>query len=177
MIVYPIGNSGQSVVLNELVVRHLARHRQLRCRRLEAGGQLFARFDGSEIVIVEATGPRRRDRRSRTSYVPDRRAEQKEIEERHGRGLHFVGDWHTHPEARPTPSETDVRNIADCFKRSTHALNGFILIVVGRANAPGGLHVSLYDGVNRLVLWPARCENSANLPAVQPNTQIVSGRW
>ena len=154
MIVYPIGVSGQFLVLTEEVIRHFGRHRQLRWRLREAGGQLFARFDGSQILVVEATGPRRTDRRTRTSFVPDRRAEQKEISERHTRGLHFIGDWHTHPETIASPSETDFRNIAECFARSTHTLNGFVLIVVGRANSPDGLNVSVYDRGSRSRLWP-----------------------
>src|ERR1700746_2655671 len=35
--------------------------------------------------------------RTRTSYVSHRPPEQREIEERHRRKFHFVGDWQTHP--------------------------------------------------------------------------------
>lgn len=35
--------------------------------------------------------------RTRTSYAPLRPSEQTEIEERHRRNFHFVGDWHTYP--------------------------------------------------------------------------------
>jgi hypothetical protein len=60
---------------------------------------------------VEATGPRRTDRRTRTSSVPDRRAEQREIDDRFRRGLHFLGDWHTHPKNIPHPSGPDVASL------------------------------------------------------------------
>lgn len=155
LILYPIGSSGQTLVLSDVVIAHFDRHRQRRWRQREAGGQLFARFDGPQILVEEATGPRRGDLRTRTSYVPDRRAEQQEIFSRHEQGLHYVGDWHSHPEMFPVPSDCDVRSIGDCVAQSTHTLNAFVLIVVGRADLPAGLHVSLHNGRQTLVLQPA----------------------
>ena len=148
MIRYPIGTSGQSIVLATNVLRHFSKHAQTKWWRSEAGGQLFARFQGKIIRIEEATGPRRGDRRSRTAYHPDKRAEKEEIAEQHRVGLHYVGDWHTHPEAKPTPSPTDLDSIAECVRSSTHNLNGFILIVVGTKKLPDGLHVLIHDGTS-----------------------------
>jgi len=153
MIAYSIGESGQILLLGDAVLMHFLRHRQLRSRQREAGGQLFARFEGSNIIVAEATGPRASDRRTRLSYVPNRRAEQAEIVVRRSEGLHFIGDWHTHPEAVPSPSETDIRSILDCFSRSTHTLNAFVLIVVGQADPPDGLQVSVCNGTGRAILF------------------------
>jgi integrative and conjugative element protein (TIGR02256 family) len=147
VIEYPIGVSGQTLIVSDGVLQHFRKHRQRRWWHSEAGGQLFARFDGSGIIVEEETGPRRTDRRSRTSYVPDRKAEQAEIIERQARGLHFVGDWHTHAEAQPHPSRRDLSSIAECVVQSTHGLNGFLLAVVGTADPPIGLHVSIHDGI------------------------------
>lgn len=121
-------------------------------RQREAGGQLFARFDGFRIIVEEATGPRRSDRRTRTSYVPSRLAEQREINSRYERGLHYIGDWHTHPEKIPSPSLIDMRSIDDCVAKSEHSLNGFILIVVGTVEPPDGFHTALHDGVQNIEL-------------------------
>lgn len=154
VIEYPIGDSGQIVILTNEVVDHFRRHRQLRWNQKEAGGQLFACFDGPRILVVEATGPRDGDRRTRTSYVPDRRAEQAEIADRHSHGLHYVGDWHTHPEVIPAPSRLDVNSISECFMKSTHVLNGFILVIVGTLNSDNGLYVSIYDNIGDHQLKP-----------------------
>ena len=143
---YAIGTSGQSLVFEDAVIEHLKAHRQRRWLQPEAGGQLFARFDGNDAVVVEATGPRPTDRRSPMSYGPDRCAEREEIAERHSRGLHFIGDWHTHPERRPAPSSPDCWSIGDCVRRSSHSLNGFVIVVVGTANPPDGLYVAIHDG-------------------------------
>jgi integrative and conjugative element protein (TIGR02256 family) len=158
MIVYPIGTSGQKVVLADSVVEHLRRNRQLKRGQPEAGGQLFARIEGAEIVVVEATGPRRTDRRTRTTYLPDRNAEQAEIIERHARGLHFVGDWHTHPDARPQPSHRDLESMTECFANSAHCLKGFLLLIAGQADPPGGFSLTIHDGSTYYVLAASQDE-------------------
>lgn len=146
MIVFDLGASGQRLILEASVVRHLKAHRQLTPRHREAGGQLFATFSNNSIIIKEATGPRRSDHRTRTSYRPDRKAEQQEILERHRRGLHYVGDWHTHPSPRPTPSDLDYQSIQASVRQSAHQLGGFVLIVAGTLRAPAGFHVSVNNG-------------------------------
>ncbi len=152
LIVYPIGSSDQTIILSDTVVGHLKRYRQMHNRQREAGGQLFARFDRIRIIVEEATGPRRSDRRTRISYTPSRFAERREINSRYKRGLHYIGDWHTHPERIPSPSIIDIRSIGDCVTKSEHSLNGFILIVVGPAEPPDGFHTSLHDGVQNIEL-------------------------
>lgn len=153
--IYPIGTSGSHLILTEPVLAHLAAHRQRRFWQSEAGGQLFARLDGPDVVIVEATGPRPGDRRGRSFYRPDKAAEQLEIDLRFQDGLHFVGDWHTHPQAYPEPSGSDLASIADAVRRSRHDLNGFVLLVVGTLDLPEGLHVSVHDGERGYRLSPS----------------------
>jgi integrative and conjugative element protein (TIGR02256 family) len=149
---YSIGQSGQLLVISDKVVKHFGRHRQRRVYQSEAGGQLFARFDGAEVILEQATGPRATDQRGRTYYHPDRRAEQREIEQMYGLGFHFIGDWHTHASALPEPSGTDLRSIRESFRKSYHRLNGFILIIVGTAKGVRGLRVSVVDGENDYIL-------------------------
>jgi integrative and conjugative element protein (TIGR02256 family) len=145
VITYPIGASGQLLRLSDNVIAHFERHRQTKFWQREAGGLLFAKFDLPLIAIEEATGPRRTDRRTRYSYAPDVDAERKEIEQRFRDDLHFVGCWHTHPEDLPTPSPLDIRNTSDCVRRSKHALNGFVMAIIGRTALPAGLFLSICD--------------------------------
>jgi integrative and conjugative element protein (TIGR02256 family) len=139
---------GANLVLSDPVVEHFALYQQVRHNQTEAGGQLFARLTRYEIFVEEATGPRPTDRRGRTHYTPDRQAERKEIRERFDLGLHYVGDWHTHPENVPVPSPIDRFTISDCSRRSTHKLAGFLLIVVGNGSFPECLHISLHEGAS-----------------------------
>ena len=145
MICFDIGVSGQIAAFSEGVLDHFDRHRQTRFWQREAGGLLFARLALPLIEVCAVTGPRRTDRRTRYSYWPDEKAEHREIGEMFSRDLHFVGCWHTHPEDIAFPSHIDVRNISDCVRRSKHALNGFIMVIVGRESLPGSLFVSVCD--------------------------------
>lgn len=166
MISYPIGRSGHTISFSEGVIAHFALHQQKRWWNAESGGQLFARIERGLILVVEATGPRHSDRRSRFRYSPDRQAEQREIEERFPQGLHFIGDWHTHPEDCPSPSPLDLTTTADGVSKSLHSLNAFVLAIVGRSNFPNGLNVSLHDGYGHYVLEPATSKPEfLNLPA------------
>ena len=161
MLHYPIGTSGQTLILASKVLDHFDRHRQRKWRQPEAGGQLFASFDGAEILVEEVTGPRPGDRRSRTGYHADRAAEQREIDANYRRGLHYIGDWHTHPTPFPIPSGTDLKTISESVMMSSHSLNGFVLIIVGTNPSPAGIYVLLHNGREGLRLEPERGEELA----------------
>jgi len=150
---FDIGQSSQRLVLSRPVLRHFQKYQQKRASLPEAGGQLFARLSAlPEVIIDHATGPRRSDFRTRTIYVPDRLAEQPEIDYWHRKGLHYVGDWHTHPEPIPHPSRDDTESIRESFVKSKHTLHGFLLIIVGTAPFPNGLYVSLNNANSELLL-------------------------
>lgn len=155
VIEYPIGQSKQVLRFTDPVLRHFEQHRQVRFWQREAGGQLFARLQPGLLIVEEATGPRPTDRRTRTSYVADRVVEQREINERHASGLHYIGDWHTHPERVPVPSPRDVASMVDCFTKSTHALHAFVLVIIGKLEFPTSIHVSLHDGHDQHTLTVA----------------------
>lgn len=146
MLEYKLSDESNLVISDE-VIAHLLKHRQLRIWSREAGGQLFATFDGPDVTVRKVTGPRRTDRRGRRHYEPDRAAENAEIKKMHTDGLHFIGDWHTHPEGRPKPSALDIESLGECVRRSSHQLKAFFLIVVGRNAPPEGFHISCHDGL------------------------------
>lgn len=149
---FPVGQSGQVLVFGKRALNHITRFRQSSEEDLEAGGQLFARFEDQVVTIIKATGPRRTDIRTRTTYIPNRVAEQREIIRHFRRGLHYVGDWHTHPQDFPKPSDSDLESIKECFLKSVHHLNAFVLVIVGIAALPQGIHVSLNNRTNSLHL-------------------------
>jgi len=153
MIVYHNGAKKCLLLADEVLV-HFNRYRQTGNRK-EAGGQLFATFDGITTHVECATGPRRSDRRGRGFFFPNRRAERREIRHRFKSGLHYVGDWHTHTEYRPTPSSTDVDSFREMFCKSKHILVSFVIIIVGLDHGPEGLYVGLCNGQQMVRLRPA----------------------
>jgi integrative and conjugative element protein (TIGR02256 family) len=134
-----------SVRVGPQVLATFDAHRQRRFYQREAGGQLFARVRNNDWEIVSATGPRSRDRRGRFSFRPHRGSEQEEIFEQHALGFDYIGDWHTHPEDRPSPSADDLTSITELVRRSTHHLPGFLLVIVGRRSFPEGLWASFHS--------------------------------
>lgn len=148
----PIGTSGQELVYEPDVLRHFSRNRQCGSASTEAGGQLFAKFEGNSIRIVVATGPRRSDKRTNVSFVPNRALENVEIRNMFRRGLHYIGDWRTHPEKHPRPSAIDIASMRDCFKKSTHGLNFFVLSIVGNDASRLCLSTSLCSQDDCIVL-------------------------
>jgi integrative and conjugative element protein (TIGR02256 family) len=134
------------VVLTSECLDDLARHRQGTWLSLENGGQLFARISGAKMTVERISVTRGRSRRTRFGFLPDRAAEQADIDAMFAAGLHYVGDWHTHPEPTPTPSGSDEAKLTDIFRRSTHHLSFMLLVIVGQAEFPSGLYVGAVNG-------------------------------
>lgn len=108
----------------------------------EAGGQLFGTFTyGQSVRVSVATGPSRGSLRSRFSFRPNRSAEKREIESFHQRGLHYLGDWHSHPESRPSPSRCDENKMMQIYGASRHDLNCVLMVIVGTSTFPDALWV------------------------------------
>lgn len=127
------------------VLSKIAHYRQTQVRAPESGGMLFARIEAGCVRIVHATEPNGEDKRSRFSFTPALKRQQAVIESQFKAGLHFVGEWHTHPEPSPTPSGLDLNSMNECFRKSTHQLKGLVMLIVGTSTAPDGLWVSLHD--------------------------------
>lgn len=141
---YEIGDSQRLVFASE-VLQVFARFRQDGCWKREAGGQLFAELSKNMATVQLATTPNSKDFRSRFQFIPLLKMQQQQIDEQFTNGLHFVGDWHTHPQEIPKMSATDRQSMSECFAKSTHNLNSFVMVIVGTASFPKGLSVSLHN--------------------------------
>lgn len=124
----------------------LAEHRQTKRWSTEAGGQLFGTIAPGLISVATATGPSPSDWRRRFGFRPSRRREQEDIDRLFSLGLHFLGNWHTHPDLQPSPSSLDLQSISDEFSKSEHQLPFFILLIVGMELDPRFWWVSSHCG-------------------------------
>lgn len=147
-IVIDLVDVGQKIVLTAPVLDHLKNHRQLEITCLEAGGQLFARLVGTTVIVEIATGPRKTDRRGRYWFIPSRFLERREIRKLFKRGYHYVGDWHSHPEPRPQPSQTDIDSMCEMYNLSRHKLSSFLMVIVGTDPGRKGMFVALCNGTS-----------------------------
>ena len=141
--------AAQSIVLEANALRVLVCARQLAKHDKETGGILLARISKSEVKIVEATRAERRASISRILFKPSLIRKRRIVNEAFEAGLHFVGEWHTHPERDPTPSNMDIDSMKDSFRRSRHELNRFIMVIVGNREEKLSLSITLHseDGI------------------------------
>lgn len=137
------------VVISPAALETMLSFRQKKFFSREAGGQLFAAISSGTWTIEAATGPRATDKRGRYHFRPDRREEQKEIDSFYQKGLEFVGDWHTHPQDRPHPSNSDLWSIANLISNTTHRIPGLLMCIIGRNDPPDGIWLSFHAYENR----------------------------
>jgi integrative and conjugative element protein (TIGR02256 family) len=98
--------------IDRIVLEGLLSFIQNRPWKREAGGVLLGRRISStrDAVADEITKPMRRDRRTRYSFKRQDPGHQKRIDaiwKHSGHTGGYLGEWHTHPEPRPTPSNID----------------------------------------------------------------------
>lgn len=142
-ICYRVPGNSQLLVIEAKPRKQFMRYRQLDGRHKEAGGQLFACIKNGKLHIVVATQPSRFDIRTRFGFKPNRGMERRTINQMYAKGLHFIGDWHTHPEPLAQPSLIDIENIKNIFTQSVHQLGGMLMVIVGTDSALEGMYVGL----------------------------------
>lgn len=85
-------------------------YRQTGFLAMEAGGILLGYRRGPHIEVVEATSPMALDVRRRHSFErkdPGHQAFSDIHWEVSGGTMNYLGEWHTHPEVKPSPSHLD----------------------------------------------------------------------
>lgn len=105
-------------------------------RKPEAGGVLIGRYirDSREIVIDEVTVPMAGDCRRRFSFWRSRQPHQQALDQswlESGGTSTYLGEWHTHPENIPIPSDTDIKNWQDRLKKDIFSGDILFFIIVG----------------------------------------------
>ncbi|GAX38908.1 hypothetical protein NIES3585_49600 [Nodularia sp. NIES-3585] len=106
-----------------------------RCKP-EAGGVLIGRFirDSADIVIDEVTVPMSGDRKRRFNFWRSRQPHQQVLDKswlESGGTSTYLGEWHTHPENIPVPSDTDIKNWQDRLKKDIFNGDTLFFIIIG----------------------------------------------
>jgi len=121
-------------LLPQLVLETLYAHAQRGPRQTEAGGELFSPDPGSAgIVVTAATGPSRKDKRSRWAFDPDIEEAGRNREQAFQKGLHAVGLWHTHPEPQPHPSLLDRKTTLQYLRGFGGDRQRYLLVTIGNS--------------------------------------------
>lgn len=131
----------QTLWIGSPALQHMNRHLQSTPWATEAGGQLFGTINAEQVCVTEVSGPYAGDERSRYRYRSNPAAAQRAIEERHKRGLLYLGEWHTHPEDSPSASSLDDDAMRRLISSSQLNSDALLLMIVGRARGAAGLAV------------------------------------
>lgn len=102
----------------------------------EAGGLLLGRYirDGWDIVVDRVTVPMPGDRRTRFGFFRAADAHNRvlhEAWESSGGTCCWLGDWHTHAEPDPTPSQVDLDNWR-AMRADAHHGSAVFAVIVGQ---------------------------------------------
>ena len=104
------------------VIQTFWKHRQRKPCQPESGGVLLGRRRGKHFEVVHATSPFPRDTQSRTRFVRECYGHQNvatALWMESGSEVGYVGEWHTHPQTKPRPSDTDCREWLLLIARQT----------------------------------------------------------
>ncbi|MDD5267593.1 MAG: Mov34/MPN/PAD-1 family protein [Methylococcales bacterium] len=125
------------VLFVDNVLQHMYQHAQTRFWQREAGGQLFSTAPHeSSVVVSVASGPHSRDAQSRHHFAPDLPLATRDREIQFNLGKHAVGLWHTHPEAKPAPSNQDYNTTQEYLEAFHGMMDGFLLVILGNSGNP-----------------------------------------
>lgn len=128
-------NRKQRLIIVERAVEQMKAFSQRRFWHSEAGGVLLGRhlLDSDDIVIDEVTTPQDTDRRSRFNFFRSKKHEMlaRERWQEQQRTLAYIGLWHTHPEADPTPSSVDRNDWKQAVSQDTFEGERLFFPIVG----------------------------------------------
>lgn len=129
---------GQLLKLDASVVATLLAYRQRRSSDTEAGGTLLGRWiRGSYDVVADAcTRPTKDDKRTRTSFFRSARPHQDQVDAAMGASggtCGYIGEWHTHPEGDPTPSNVDTADWSRRLRKDRVDVDYVFFVIVGTA--------------------------------------------
>jgi len=113
-------STGVIVAIHASVLSNIRKYSLPAERSTEAGGIFIGAYRSRHIEIVRCTVPMANDIRRRFSF--DRADYQHQADalaawRESGHTLTFVGEWHSHPEAVPSPSGLDRRTWTKVMKR------------------------------------------------------------
>lgn len=126
---------GRRVTIAPSARAALERYRQTGEAR-EAGGVLLGRVitESGDIVVDEATEPTPQDVRRRFAFLRKKQPTQRFVDQawaNSGGTRIYLGEWHSHPEERPTPSGKDIVNWHVIVRDATYEQEGLLFVIVG----------------------------------------------
>ena len=129
--------NGGVVEITDRALASMQRHVQNNSEDAEAGGVLLGRLVActQDVVIDEVTEPVAEDRRGRFFFWRSKPAAQRRVDDvwAASRGTrNYLGEWHTHPEDAPFPSQVDQSDWAKIVRSARYEQDFLLFVIVGR---------------------------------------------
>ncbi len=132
---------GGFLVLPVKILNKMRNHAQISTNKFEAGGlilgalrqkkegEFFSLSSPPHIEITDVSEPSLKDIRTRFSFVRKDRHHREVVKKAKissNNNIDYLGEWHTHPEANPTPSSVDIFH----WKRNLKGRHA-VLVIIG----------------------------------------------
>lgn len=132
---FVLSNEGKFKFSDEVLNLMITYVQDKRYKR-EAGGVLIGRFikNSKHIVVDEISVPMAGDIRSRTFFKRGVKKHQELIDkawESSNGTMNYLGEWHTHPENYPSPSNVDLASWKLKLTKDTFSSRYLYFIIVG----------------------------------------------
>lgn len=126
---------GGRLIIDGSVIGKLIQYQQNKPNDYEAGGLLLGRHlkDCLHLAVDYISEPQRGDKRSRYGFFRGKghqKTAHKYWESSNGTCA-YLGNWHTHPEPYPTPSQTDINDWLNVLKNDIYEGNSLYFVIVG----------------------------------------------
>ncbi len=126
---------GKHFYFTDEVVAILDFHKQRKSNDNEKGGIILGKIQDNNIIINRLSVPTELDKSSRYNFERHRLSAQIIIDyEFHNsnKQITYLGEWHTHPEDNPSPSQTDLKMIQQQISSNIIHTDFLILMIQGR---------------------------------------------
>lgn len=126
---------GRKLFVRSTVLKKILPYQQHKPDDLEGGGILIGRIleENDHFIIDDASEPMPQDIRKRTRFTRNPQGHQAyydTIWKRAGGRCFYLGEWHTHPERNPTPSNVDKRDWKRIIQLK-HESDALFFIIIG----------------------------------------------
>lgn len=113
--------------------------------KFESGGIILGSIFNDRIEILKFSIPTPFDKCNRFGFVRDKKSAKLFIDYEfiNSRGkIVYLGEWHTHPEDYPTPSNQDNKMIKEQYKVNIYDANFVLMLILGRK----GIYLGAFEG-------------------------------
>ena len=129
-------SDGGKFKVDKVPLQKIRQYLQVSREMNEAGGVLLGRYiiDSDDIVVDDITTPMQNDVRKMCFFLKQKKYHQKVVTESwiKSKGTcNYLGEWHTHPEAVPTPSPIDKREWKRLLKSTRFEGECLYFIIAG----------------------------------------------